>query len=574
MGEELQFQQRWEFRRTDNDFDSSSNESKPSSEPVLKKHKLVSSLIPLDDEETSETSRLQRQDNENPGMGVEIKSVIPKRRQTRKRSGNLRAGGMKSDSHEEVDRTKPGKSAYDFTALEDVKSFMGSLIEDLKVARENLSKWMREEMQKLAEDDDSAPQPKRRRRNCKVEKVQLQKRKRSERNTKGQSQKTKKSMQLQNQNNFEESILAQPQENFEEPVYVPKENNFQNNIPLLPQKDEKVSIQPQTCNGRSLERFTKISNATDSINFYRALEDRGPFEPIASLEKDKGEKLLSSEKSNLLTGSTNQNVQVQSQNSIVLAIEAQNSNGRSLERKGKKTVNCSNHYQGPENRVGHGQATRAATSGEKTSGEKLGSSVEPNFLSFGQVPSSMYLQLPTVFTEPCLANYRLDASSCNYILPRVAEKKTSANLEKLNQLLDPNGSSGYFPGKQPEERIRSFAQMGSGNIGCFNPNTMPTSSIGAGFPVPLHQGLDVGFSIPNQVNMELLSRENINTVGLRTNGGALRFSGGSYNTPPEPYIANNQHNYSSLKTDGRLLSYQITNISDARFSQNSFNTKY
>ena len=59
MSEDLKFQQRWEFRRRDSDVDSSSDNSKLSSsgEPVLKKHKLVSSLISPENDETNGTPR-------------------------------------------------------------------------------------------------------------------------------------------------------------------------------------------------------------------------------------------------------------------------------------------------------------------------------------------------------------------------------------------------------------------------------------------------------------------------------------------------------------------------------------
>lgn len=558
MGEEMQFHQRWEFRRADDDCDSSSNDTKRSSEPVLKKHKLVANLISLNDEESSGTSRLQQQGDENPEVEAEITSEKPKTRQTRKRGGNLRNAGRKNDSREEADRTNRGKraSARDLTPLEDLRNFMGSLIEDLTVAREKLSKWMKEEVQKLVDDDDTASQPKRRRRSCKVEKVQ--ERKKPERKTKGQLQQRKKP---------EKSIQEEQHSNLEEPAYVPQVNDFQNDVEVLPRKrDEVINLET---NERSLERSNQANNESDFINYYRALEDGAQHsqakKPRASTEKENSEKQFSSMKSIIQTSPTNQTVQGQSQKSVVLAIEAQNCNGGSVERtvKGKKAVDSRNHYQALENQVANGQATGAATSGEKTNREKPGLPMEPNFLSSSQVPSSMYIPLPPAFTEPGLTNHRLNASSGNYILSRVTENNTTVHTERMSQLIDPSGNSGYFPGKQPEERIRGFAHMSSG-IGCFNQNTMPTSSIGAGFPFPLHHGLDASLSIPNQVNMELLSRENISTLGLRMNGGAIRFPGANYNNPPEHYIANNQHNQS--RTDGRFLSYQIPNIRDGNFS--------
>ena len=75
MSEDLKFQQRWEFRRRDSDVDSSSDNSKSSSsgEPVLKKHKLVSSLISPENDETSGTPRSQPEDKSDHGSGDQFK---------------------------------------------------------------------------------------------------------------------------------------------------------------------------------------------------------------------------------------------------------------------------------------------------------------------------------------------------------------------------------------------------------------------------------------------------------------------------------------------------------------------
>ena len=75
MSEDLKFQQRWEFRRRDSDVDSSSDNSKLSSsgEPVLKKHKLVSSLISPENDETSGTPRSQPEDKSDHGSGDQFK---------------------------------------------------------------------------------------------------------------------------------------------------------------------------------------------------------------------------------------------------------------------------------------------------------------------------------------------------------------------------------------------------------------------------------------------------------------------------------------------------------------------
>ncbi|XVF13111.1 hypothetical protein REPUB_Repub08aG0179900 [Reevesia pubescens] len=179
MGE-LKFQKRWEFRRNkDTDLDSSCDDSKSSHGPLLKRHKLVSGLISVDnDDETSETSSLKQKDNENTGAGDQSNIAKAKKRKTRNKSSNLQNDKMKSDSPEEVDLQKGETSAKDPAPLDDLKNFMDSLLKDLKVTRENLLKWMLEEMQKLVADD-ATPEPESRKRRHRGEKVRLQQMKKS-----------------------------------------------------------------------------------------------------------------------------------------------------------------------------------------------------------------------------------------------------------------------------------------------------------------------------------------------------------------------------------------------------------
>ncbi|XWS38351.1 hypothetical protein CRYUN_Cryun19dG0123800 [Craigia yunnanensis] len=587
MGE-LEFQQRWEFRRNeDNDLDSSCDGSKSSTGPLLKKHELVSSLISVDDEETSETTRLKQKDNENPGRGGQINIGKAKKRKTRNISSKLQNRKMKRDSPE-VDLQKGETNAYDPAPLDDLKNFMDSLLKDLKVTRENLLKWMMEEMQKLVADY-TTPEPKSRKRGHRREKVQLQQMKKSKK-VQVQHEKThKESMQFQHPNNSEKSIQVQHHTNFQETVLAQQQSNFQENIKLQVQLQEEENInrqhqndfrygmRTQNCNNRTLVRFPEGINAADSTDYFNVLRDRvdsGQVTEFITSSKNKGDILSKSTKPNLQTSCADQNVQVQNSKSVVLAIEAQKSKAGSLKRsvKGKKTVDLSDHYQVPEDQGGHSQAMRTAVAG--TNDEKLGSSAVQNFLSSpsGQAPSSMYLTLPTVLTEPIVANHGLDTSLCNYILPRVAEKNRGVNSERVNQMLEPSSIQGSFPVIPPEERIRSFALMGSGNMGCINQNSTPISGIGTGFPVPLHQGINVGVSIPRQVipeyptqvNPQYLSQETSKPLGLRMNGGAIKFSGGSYNLA-EHIAANNHHSHPAYKSDGRLMSYQIQNIKDGHF---------
>ncbi|XVF13110.1 hypothetical protein REPUB_Repub08aG0179800 [Reevesia pubescens] len=339
-------------------------------------------------------------------------------------------------------------------------------------------------------------------------------------------------------------------------VQLQEEENFNRQH----HNDFKYGMTSQNCNNIPLVRFPEGIIAAGASGYFNALGDQvdsgQATELINSSKKKKGDSLSISVKRNLQT-SSDPSVQVQSPNTVVLAIEAQKGKGGSVKgsAKGKKTVDHSDHYQVPEDQSDHGHVMRTAVA--STNGENLRSSAVQNFLSSssGQAPSSMYLMLPTVLTEPIVANHGLDASLCNYILPRVAEVERGVNSERVNQILEPSSRQGSFPIVPPEERIRSFALMGSRNMGCITQNSTPTSGIGTGFPVPLHQGMDIDLSISRQVNPQYLSQETSKPQGLRINGGSYNLS--------EHIAANNHHSHPAYKSDhGRLMSYQMQNIKD------------
>lgn len=225
MGE---FQQRWELRRKEdnNELDSSWDGSKSSKGSFLKRHKLVS-LSSLD---------LSVGDNENPGKGM---GKAKKRRTRDMSSSNLqKSNKMKRDSPEEVDLQKGETSASDSAPLDDLKNFMDSLLKDLKVSRENLLKWMVEEMQKLVADDSTPAVPKRRKRGHGGKKVQLQQR-----------------IQVQHHKNFQETVIAQQQNNFQEEKQNISRQQHQN--------DFTYGMRTQNCS----------NNAANSTEYFNALGD-------------------------------------------------------------------------------------------------------------------------------------------------------------------------------------------------------------------------------------------------------------------------------------------------------------
>ncbi|MFQ6637897.1 hypothetical protein Gotur_013842 [Gossypium turneri] len=520
MGD-MEFQQRWEFRRNDDELDSSFDDSVSSDGSLIRKQKLVPRLISLGDDESSEISRLKQKDNENPAKEDQINVGKVKKRKTRNMSSRNK---MKKDSVEKVDLQKGETSAYDHHApLDDLKNFMDSLLKDLKVTRESLLKWMMDEMQKLVTDHPRGKKPG-------DDKVQLQTRKKS------------KKVEDQNGKFHMESTRFRHSSKTDKCTRVQQQNKLQ--VPIRDEENNNKQHQNGFGYGmdRSLTRFPTGNTATGSTDYFNTLGDRlgsgKVVELITSPKRKGGSSLIAAANPNLQTSDTDQNVQVHCHTGVVLAIEAQKAKSGSMKRsaKGKETVDLRDHHQVPEDQASHGQGI--TTTGAGTNIEKPGSSVVQNFLSspFGQAPWAIYPTLPTLLNDPKFANQGLDASSCNHVVPRV------------NQMLEPGSNQGSFPIIPPDETIQRFAWMGS---------STPTSGIGTGFPFPFHQGLDFGLSIPNpkQVNPQNLSQETNKPLGLKMNGGATKFSSGSYNLP-EHNAAHNHHSH------GRLISYQMQNLKD------------
>lgn len=536
MRDELKFQQRWEFRRKDNDLDSSSDDSKSSSigQPVLKKHKLASSMISLDDDETCNASRPELYHSSNPGLGDQIEFAKGKEKKIRRVSKqNIADSEVKSDFREGVDRKKSISIVYDPAAMDGVKNFTESLLEELQVKREKLFTWMREEMNKLVADDDALKKVGRKR-NSRGKKVQY-------RNN------FEKNVQFQQQNNNEEDVLVQHLNNNGAIVHRQQQNHFEEDTELHYPNNFKSGLRVQNCRGESLEKITKSIKSSETSDQVACGQATGP---LTSLEKEKGERLA-------LTGVSNQNVQVQHPKSVVLAIRALNRNDGSSERtiKGKRTGNFNKHFQAQEDRVGYSQAIGSMISTERDKAERLRLSVEQSFSPnpTQKVASSMYLTLPTVLTKSRDSDDMVDTFLSNYIQPRVHESKTCMNLEEAKQMHDFSTHFGYLPDIQLEGRSTNFAQMGSRNTNCLNHSENQSSSTGIGCPIPLYQCTNPGFSIPSQFLLENVPQES-DALGMQMNGGAMTFSRGSY-ASSENIITNNplSLSHSNYSADGRLI---------------------
>ncbi|PSS11399.1 Proton pump-interactor like [Actinidia chinensis var. chinensis] len=425
MSQDQKLQQRWQFRRGDNDLDSSSNDTKSSSrgEPVLKKHKLVSNLILPENDETSNTPLSQPENQLGPYMDIPFEcgkadkmhtGLNSEKRVVKKK---IKRGSMKR-SNRKTDK----RSVHEPFSLDDFKVFMKSMIEELKVARENMFTRMREEMKKLVT-------------------VELGSRTRRK----------------------EEKKIGRAK--------------YQNN--------DESGVKTKNCNGGSLEKSAKSDRTTDSNNCYEVLGKQVNRDqtvgPITSKEKEKVEKLSSSV---------------------------------------KKPIYASNLSE--------------------------------------QIVSSPYSTLPTVLSRPQAENHRLDAS-CNYIQPGETENKTGLTLERAKLLIESSNRRGYFSGIQKTEQFGSFSQMGSQNLSYFAHRNTQTSTVGSGFPVPLHHGLGNGFNIPSQT-LDSSSREN-NILGLRMNGGAIRLSGGSH-ALSEHFVSSNLRSQMNYKTDGGPLGFGNQDLKD------------
>ncbi|KAB5573561.1 hypothetical protein DKX38_000755 [Salix brachista] len=585
MEEQLKLKQCWEFRRKDDDSDSSSNDSKTSGEPALKKHKLISSFISVDNDGTSDASKLHQIGNCDTDISDQMKSGKPENGRRRRSNKNDSAlNGKKKGPHKQVRRKKSKPGTDEQAVFDDLKKYMNFLLEDLKVSRENLLKWMREEMQKLAEGE-TVSELETREGSFRGENVQSQPQTNFEENAQVKHQNTfGKSIpawhqnniqgygQVQPHNKFEENVHRQNLINFQENTEVHQKKNFQENIFLQHRNAFTLLKGAQDCNGGCTEELGKSNKSTDFSNCFAnkstdfsncslALDSQMHYSraivPMTTTEKEREQSMALSAKLNSKPSPSDKNVQMQKPKSIVLGIRAQCNGGSSQNSaKGRKTTDSNNHHQATEHQSDYAPVIGSMASGGKNKEERLALSAELMFPadSSNQVASSMYLTLPTVLTKPLEANHKFDTSSLKSIQPRLAGNQTGTSSERSNLILGSSSHHRYFQEMQPEESNRSFAQLSSRDVSYFNQNSTMPSILGNGLPFPFLQAVNSSFNIPTQVSLENLARGS-STPSLNMNGGAIGLPGGSYSFS-EQFIASNFLNHSSYRTDGRLMSYQ------------------
>lgn len=237
-------------------------------------------------------------------------------------------------------------------------------------------------------------------------------------------------------------------------------------------------------------------------------------------------------------------------------------NGGALEKSiisSRKTQNCSKVL---EEGVKYDQAIQTIRSNEKDKGQSLRLLAKKSMYSStppDQIGSSSYLTLPSVISERQVEQQRIESSSRNCIKPGVARNDTGATFDRENLVINSINHHGYFSGIQAKESFGSLAQMGSKNMSCYD----QTSSMGTGFPIPLHQRLDNTFNTSHQFLLENSSQGN-STLGLRMNGGAIRFSGNG-RAFSDNFAANNFHGRVNNKTDGELAGYGTQDVKDGHF---------
>lgn len=570
MREELKFHQRWEFRRGDSDFDSSTDNSKSSlgGGSASNKRKLVSSLVLVDNGETCEASKFQQNGNNDSCISGQFElGKAEKGKRRRSKNDNLAHNEKKrgSRNRKEVSPNKGKTTTNECSALDDLKNYMNSLLGELKVTRKDLLLWMRKELEKLVAEEKASESERN------EGSFHLQHQNNSEDNERVQYQSLLgKNIQVQQPNSFEDYVQGNEQSKFEENVtnmentdVQQPQKNFKENNPLARQKRIRSRPGSQNSNGGCFKKSGNNKKSLDSNNHIPALGDKVDYSQaivlVTPTEKNGEDRLALSDKSKPKARPSDQNLQAQQQKSVVLAIRAQNcSTGSPVKNaKGKKAASSNSTCQAADKQIDYSQAIESIPLAERDKGERSGLYVEPKFSSdsFNQVASSMYLTLPSVLAKPHIANHRPDTSSFSYMQPRIAQNQAGISSERSNLILGSTSHLGYFQGMQPEERSRysHYAQMNPRDINFFNQNNSTTSIVGSGFSVPL-QAVSGGFIIPNQFDLENLPRENNNTLGLTMNEGAIRFSGGGYSLP-DPYIAN-FHSHSNYRTDGRLMTYQ------------------
>ncbi|OWM72057.1 uncharacterized protein LOC116196238 [Punica granatum] len=145
-----EFHQRWDFRNQEVDSSSDDAKSDSGAEPTLKKHKLVPGLVPPENNESAHSPE-RREGTANPEGGFGLITPNTKEASRRRRKEKL-VKEEKVIKRSGVNREwrKRKHIVYDTGLMDDLQKFRESLVEELRVERENLVGWMKDEMTEKA----------------------------------------------------------------------------------------------------------------------------------------------------------------------------------------------------------------------------------------------------------------------------------------------------------------------------------------------------------------------------------------------------------------------------------------
>uniref|UniRef100_A0A803L802 Uncharacterized protein n=1 Tax=Chenopodium quinoa TaxID=63459 RepID=A0A803L802_CHEQI len=149
--QDQQLQHRWNFRRTENDFDSSDDDhSRPSSSSEPTKHKLVTSQF-------SEENAQQTMHNPTSIPSGENENQLNFEEPNRKLNQPGKTCERKARS-KKTKRTTLNYEPSDATLI-NLSGYMESLVEEIKTARVDLLAWMSNELTSSSKDDVISSKP-------------------------------------------------------------------------------------------------------------------------------------------------------------------------------------------------------------------------------------------------------------------------------------------------------------------------------------------------------------------------------------------------------------------------------
>lgn len=167
-GSDEQFQNRWDFRRSEDDVDSSSDDSNSKSEAKAEdqNRKLLSDLAVPENIEVLATPRFPQVNELDHNKDVHVlsgKTAKKRVEPTKKKKNPQLERTKKSPIEEKKTRRRETKksplvekktrrrntNAQEEKMSEDLKNFTNSLVQELKVARENMFAQLKEEMRKM-----------------------------------------------------------------------------------------------------------------------------------------------------------------------------------------------------------------------------------------------------------------------------------------------------------------------------------------------------------------------------------------------------------------------------------------